>query len=92
MSYLEGKRSQIILEAPKRSCLVNWVKLGLNHGLSCCNKNVTTRFASPYAILQRRPYSISLCRLVFPVTKVQRKKYKFFPLVRILHPIQQAYT
>jgi hypothetical protein len=53
---------------------------------------VRARFASPYAILQRRPYLISLCRLVFPVTKVQRQKYKFFPLVCILHPIQQAYT
>jgi hypothetical protein len=56
------------------------------------NYNVRERFASPYAILQRGPYSISLCRLVFPVTKIQRQKYKFFPLVRILHPIQQAYT
>jgi hypothetical protein len=49
-------------------------------------------FASPYAILQRGPYSISLCRLIFPVTKIQRQKYNIFPLVRILHTIQQAYT
>jgi hypothetical protein len=27
---------------------------------------VRTRFASPYAILQRGPYSIPLCRLTFP--------------------------
>jgi hypothetical protein len=53
--------------------------------------DVRTIFSSPYAILQRGPYSISLCRLVFPVTKIQRQKYNFFPLVHILHPTQQAY-
>ena len=40
MSYLEGQRSQIILEAPRRSWLVKWVKLGVNHGLSCWNKKI----------------------------------------------------
>jgi hypothetical protein len=40
MSYIEGQRSQIILEAPRRSCLVKWVKLGVNYGLSCYNKKI----------------------------------------------------
>jgi hypothetical protein len=37
-------------------------------------RSVTTRFASPYAILHRGPYSISLCRLIFPIDKIQRQK------------------
>jgi hypothetical protein len=40
MSYLEGQRSQIILESPRRSLLVKWLKLGVNHGLSCCIKKI----------------------------------------------------
>ena len=40
MSYIEGQKSQIILEAPRRNWLVKWVKLGVNHGLSCCNKKI----------------------------------------------------
>ena len=40
MSYLEGQRSQVILEDSRRSWLVKWVKLGVNHGLSCWNKKI----------------------------------------------------
>jgi hypothetical protein len=39
---------------------------------------VIERFSSPYAILHRGPYSISLCRLIFPVDKIQRQKLIFF--------------
>ena len=37
---IEDQRSQIILEFPRRTWLVKWVKLGVNHGLSCCNKEI----------------------------------------------------
>ena len=40
MSYLEVQRSRVIMEAPRKSWLFKWVKLGVNHGLSCCNKKI----------------------------------------------------
>ena len=40
MIYLEIQRSQVILEAPRRSWLVKWVKLGVNRDLICCNKKI----------------------------------------------------
>jgi hypothetical protein len=39
---------------------------------------ITTIVTSPYAILHRGPYSISLWRLIFPVDKIQRQKLIFF--------------
>jgi hypothetical protein len=40
MSDIEGQRSSIILESPRRSRLVKWVKLGVNHVLSCCGNRI----------------------------------------------------
>ena len=36
-----------------------------------CIMCVIARFASSYAILHRRPFSISLCRLIIPICKIQ---------------------
>jgi hypothetical protein len=53
---------------------------------------VRERFASPYAILQRGPYSISLCRLIFPVDKIQRQKYKFSTCTHLAHYTTSVYA
>jgi hypothetical protein len=52
--------------------------LNFTLGPSSSDQTVTTRFSSPYAILHRGPYSISLCRLIFPINKIQRQKKIIF--------------